>query len=352
MATIRKTSSGTWQAQVRRHGWPQQTRTFRIKRDAQDWAASVEDEMRRGQFVRRGPAESLSVGAALDRYLKEVVPTKKATTQVGNRHQAATLKKFFAAYSLAAVSPELVAQFRDKRREQDGLAPNTVRVELALLSHLFETAIREWRVGLVANPVRTIRWPSPAAGRDRRLSREEEARLLEACDAHSNPMLGWMVRLALATGMRAGEIQRLHRQDVDLAKRVVTLRDTKNRETRAVPLVPEAVSVLAQALKHPIRPIDTDLVFFGEPGRNGRRSGFEYKPVWRRIKLRIGLGDLRFHDLRHEAVSRFVEMGLGDQEVASISGHRSMQMLKRYTHLRAQDLVARLDSISGNGRER
>ncbi|GAB3675179.1 hypothetical protein GCM10028792_12730 [Salinisphaera aquimarina] len=158
-------------------------------------------------------------------------------------------------------------------------------------------------------------------------------------------MLGWMVRLALNTGMRAGEIQRLRRRDVDLTRRTVTLRDTKNRETRAVPLVPTALATMEQALSNPIRPIDTDLVFFGEPGRDGKRRGFEYKPVWRLIKIELGMDDLRFHDLRHEAVSRFVELGLSDQEVAAISGHRSMQMLRRYTHLRAEDLVGRLDAL-------
>lgn len=207
-------------------------------------------------------------------------------------------------------------------------------------------AIREWRVGLTVNPVRAIRWPAPEAGRDRRLSGDEEQRLLEACDAYSNPMLGWMVRLALNTGMRAGEIQRLRRHDVDLNRRTVTLRDTKNRETRAAPLVPAALSTMQQALSNPIRPIDTDLVFFGEPGRDGKRRGFEYKPVWRQIKTKLGMPELRFHDLRHEAVSRFVELGLSDQEVAAISGHRSMQMLRRYTHLRAEDLVKRLDLLN------
>ncbi len=69
--------------------------------------------------------------------------------------------------------------------------------------------------------------------------------------------------------------------------------------------------------------------------------------MWNRLKKRIKLADLHFHDLRHEAVSRFVEMGLSDQEVSAISGHKSMQMLKRYTHLRAEDLVERLDRSLG-----
>jgi integrase len=94
-----------------------------------------------------------------------------------------------------------------------------------------------------------------------------------------------------------------------------------------------------------VRPCDCDLVFFGEPGRDGRRRPYNFNKAWLGIKAQLGLGDLRFHDLRHEAVSRLVEGGLSDQEVAAISGHKSMQMLRRYTHLRAEDLVSRLDDL-------
>lgn len=91
--------------------------------------------------------------------------------------------------------------------------------------------------------------------------------------------------------------------------------------------------MLRTALAHLIRPIDTDPVFFGEPGRNGKRGPCLFQPAWRR--------DIWFHDLRHKAGGS----GMSDQEVAAISGHKTMQMLRRYTHLRAEDLVAKLDAI-------
>ncbi len=143
-------------------------------------------------------------------------------------------------------------------------------------------------------------------------------------------MLGWMVRLAINTGMRAGEIQTLRLDQVDLARRVVRLTITKNGSARTVPLVIQAVNVLREALTNPVRPMDTDLVFWGEPGRDGQRRPYEYNPAWRRALKRAGITDLCFHDLRHEAVSRLVKAGLSDQEVAAISGHKFMQMLKRY----------------------
>jgi integrase len=147
--------------------------------------------------------------------------------------------------------------------------------------------------------------------------------------------------------MRAGEIQTLRRDQIDLDRRVVRLEHTKNGSARTVPLSRAATEVLTEALAHPLRPEDDDLVFWGEPGRDGHRHPYEFRPAWKRVLARAGIAGLRFHDLRHEAVSRLVEAGLGDQEVASISGHKSMQKLRRYTHLRAEDLVDRLDQALG-----
>lgn len=88
-----------------------------------------------------------------------------------------------------------------------------------------------------------------------------------------------------------------------------------------------------------------DLLFFGEPGKDGVRRPYMFDKAWTQAKLDAGLVNFRFHDLRHEAVSRFIEAGLSDQEVAAISGHKSMQMLKRYTHLRVEDLVEKPDRV-------
>jgi integrase len=239
------------------------------------------------------------------------------------------LKTNFGKYSLAAVTPDLVGRYRDDRLAQ-GKANNTVRLELALLWHLFSVAIKEWHIGLVYNPLANIREPRPGEGRNRRLSGREQTLLLAAVDKHTNPMLGWIVRLAIETGMRQSEILGLRRSQIDLERRVVRLTDTKNNAARTVPLTMLAASVLQSALTHPIRPIDTDLVFDGEPGRNKKRRAYQFTKVWNGIKKQTGLLDFRFHDLRHEAVSRLVEAGLSDQEVAAISGHKSMQMLRRH----------------------
>ncbi|VVE43810.1 Tyrosine recombinase XerC [Pandoraea horticolens] len=355
MATIVKTESGTWKAVIRKRGFPTTIKTFRLKRDADDWARRTEDEMVRGMFVQRAPSERLTFEKAIQRYLAEVTSTKRPMTQTGEHKRAAPLVAYFGKYSLAAISAELVAQYRDKRlsgedrKDASGKpvprAPNTVRLELALLGHLFTVAVKEWGLGLTYNPVLNIRRPAPGPGRTRRLDKGEEVRLLAAVDGHSNPMLRWIVRIAVETGMRSSEIVTLRHSQVDLVKRVVRLVETKNTMPRTVPLTVEATNLFAQALANPIRPVGTDLIFFGEPGRDKVRRPYNFNKVWLDIKRSAGCSDFRFHDLRHEAVSRLVEAGLSDQEVAAISGHKSMQMLKRYTHLRAEDLVAKLDKL-------
>jgi len=245
---------------------------------------------------------------------------------------------------LAALNADIIAKYRDGRLEE-GKSNNTVRLELALLSHLFTTAIREWGLGLIANPVSNVRKPSPGKGRDRRLVGDEEERLLAACDENSNPFLGWIVRLALYTAMRRSEILYLTRTSVNLEKRTIYLSDTKNNESRTVPLSDKAINTLKSVLAFPIRPIDTELLFYGEPGADGNRRPYALDRIWQQTLVRAEITDFRLHDLRHEATSRFVEAGLSDQEVASITGHKSMQMLRRYTHLRSEDLASKIQHV-------
>lgn len=178
MATFVKTPSGTWKALIRRQGWPATIKTFRTKRDAEDWARRTEDEMVRGVFIRRTTHERTTVADALDRYEREVVPLKKASTQAREGARIREVKAFFGKYTLAAVSPHLLAECRDKRLAL-GKANNTTRLELALLGHMFSTAIKEWHMGLTYNPASNVRKPSFGQSRNRLVGDEQErSRLL------------------------------------------------------------------------------------------------------------------------------------------------------------------------------
>lgn len=344
MATITQTKSATWKAMVRRKGWPPAIKTFRLKRDAENWARSTEDEIMRGIYVTRDGSENVSVFDALERYLNEITPTKKPTTQQGNIVQAKQLKSKLGQYSLAVLNSNQIAAFRDQRIK-DGKSNNTVRLELALLSHLYNTAIREWGLGLTVNPVTNVKKPSAGKGRIRRLEDNEEERLLSACREQSNPLLTWIVQLALYTAMRKTEVLTLTRINLNMTKRTVTLYDTKNDYLRTVPMTKKAHRVFEEVLNYEFRPKDTELLFFGEPGRSGIRKPYTITKAWQKSLKKAGINEFKFHDLRHEATSRLVEAGLSDQEVSSITGHNSMQMLRRYTHLRGGDLVSKIEDI-------
>lgn len=343
MATIVKTESGTWKALVRKTGWPTTSKTFRTKRDAEDWGRRTEDEIVRGVYIQRTPSEKMTITEALQRYEKEIMPTKKLSTQIREAKRIKFLNAEFGKYSLAALTSEIVADFRDQRLCA-GKSNNTVRLELALLGHLYSTAIKDWHIALPLNPVANIRKP-PGEARNIRLTTSDQKRLLIELQKHSNPMLAWIFLIAVETSMRHGEIINLQVQDVDLERRIVSLHDTKNGSPRTVPLTKEATKVFKDALENPMRPKDCSLIFFGEPGRDKKRSPYQFSKIFKDKCKAIGLHDFKFHDTRHEGVSRLVELGLSDQEVASISGHKSMTMLRRYTHLRAEDLVAKLDKI-------
>lgn len=155
---------------------------------------------------------------------------------------------------------------------------------------------------------------------------------MAACRASRSVMLPAAVTFAIETGMRMGEILCLEWRNVDIAARVATLLDSKNGDGRQVPLSTTAVSAIQSLPRH----LNNPRVFWAW----SRCDSLEN--AWRRAVGAAGIKDLRFHDLRHEGVSRLFERGLNPMEVASISGHKTLQMLKRYTHLRATDLVRKL----------
>ena len=232
---------------------------------------------------------------------------------------------------------------------REGKASATVLKERSL-SHVIDTAVMEWGLPLTSNPVKFVRRPSSGRGRERRLTAAEEAALLEARRASDAPMLAPIFLLALETAMRLGELLSLDWHRIDLERQVAILADTKTGDSRQVPLSSRALAALRDLPRH----ITDSRAFW----RWSRRDSFEN--AWRRAVanardrymdrcLREGLApdttflcDLRFHDTRHEATSRLFERGFGLMEVASITGHKTLQMLKRYTHLRAEALVARL----------
>lgn len=329
MATIRK-RDGSWQAQVRRQGHPLLSKTFRLKSDAQAWARKVEGDIEHGdRIVSRKDLERVTLKALLTRYEAEVSPGKRAADRehfmlrVLGRHR-------FADLPLSRLTSAVIAQYRDDRLSE--VSGPSVRRELSLLRHCLEVARREWGYPLTPNPVAQIKLPSPSRPRTRRLEGEEEARLLQAAQCGRSPYLGPLITLAIETGMRRGELLSLQWDNIDWTRRLAHLPLTKNGHSRDVPLSTQAVAVL-KALQTTQGQSDS---------RVFPQSANAVRQAWERLRQRVGLADFHFHDLRHEAVSRFFEKGLDTMAVATISGHREIRMLQRYTHLRPEDLVDHL----------
>lgn len=236
-----------------------------------------------------------------------------------------------------------IATYRDNRlktinpRTKKPLAPSTVRLELALLSNFFDIARIEW--GLCdSNPVANVRKPKAPPGRDRRLTPREERQILRHSHGHANQDLYSIVVIALETAMRQGEILKLHWEHVNLKSRIVHLPETKNGSKRDVPLSIKARDALVR-------------LGVKSSGRVFGYTNHGLKSTWRFMLQKLGIKDLHFHDLRHEAISRLFELGTLDMmEIAAISGHKSLSMLKRYTHLKAQRLVSKLEGNKHRGR--
>ena len=323
MGSIRK-RSGRYQAQVRRQGVQAVSRTFTTKKDALVWVRGIEARIDVGEVNVAAP-KALNFGDLLKRYREEVTPQKKgAVTET--RRLDRLLKDPISKTPLPKLTSHALATFRD-RRVVDGL--RAAQYDLALIRHCWNIAVKEWGIPLPANPVSEIRVPNGIRHRDRRLLEGEFEKLQAAALSCRNIYLWPAIQIAIHTAMRRSEILSLRWENVSMLERVAHLVDTKNGTARRVPLSSEAISVLKGLHQ------ETDYVF--------ETTDTAIRLAWPRLVKRAGIQDLRFHDLRHEAVSRFFEQGLTSSEVASISGHKDIRMLAKYTHIKVEHLLSKID---------
>ncbi len=357
MATIRKKGEYQWHVQIRRKGFPPQTKTLNTRTEAEAWARSIENEMDRGVFVSRAEAERTTLREALERYQREVTPRKRGADQEKYRIRA-LLSLELAGCSLAKIRSSDLAKYRDARLA-DEFAASTVTKELSLLSHLYETARKDWGIE-VDNPVKKITKPKVENARTRRLSAEEERYLLAALDdpGHSvkaadgdrrNEWTPKIVRMAIETAMRQGELLALDWKYVDLEKRTAHLPTTKNGSSRTVPLSSSAVALIAGSGK--VQPMRKGRVFpttasaikqsFARAVVRGRRRYLADCENAACEPQNDFLEDLTFHDLRREATSRLADK-LQMHELMRVTGHLDSRMLAVYYQPRAEDLVKKL----------
>ena len=319
-----------WQAIIRRQGVQSQVKTFVRKEEAIKWARQIEIEIDKGFIHHLSHDDPMVFKDIAYRYEREISIHKKSYLREKSRLKC--LINHFGKLYLNQINASKVALFRDLRLSQ-GLSGATVIKDLNTLSHILSMAKKEWGYYLPFNPVKEIRKPKPSSHRQRRIRPDEESLLLAMARQSKSMMLEAMIIFAIETGMRLGELLKATWDDVD--EGLLTIHDSKNGEARVVPL-----SSLAQ---HTIQSlpmsISTRRLFWCWKTVSGFQS------TWQRLIKRAGLQGLRFHDLRHEAISRFFEKGLNTMEVAAISGHKSMQVLKQYTHIHPRYLIRRLNMI-------
>ncbi|MCE7913273.1 MAG: site-specific integrase [Nitrosomonas sp. PRO4] len=334
MATITKTQSNTFKALIRKTGLPTQIKTFKTKADALKWARLIESEIDRGVFIDRTEAERTTIGELIERYIQEVTPLKRSAR--GDKQRMLFLKKHFGHYKASQLQSKHIATYRDKRIAE-GKEGSTVIKEIGSLSHLIDISIKDWGIPLINNVATLVRKPKQAIGRDRRLKEGEEQILLQAARNSKAILLAPIISLAIETGMRLGELLSLEWINIDLRKQTALLPITKNGESRTVPLSKKAI----ETLKNIPCKLNDSRVFWTWK----RPDSFEN--VWRRMLNKTEIQNLRFHDLRHEACSRFFERGFNIMETAHISGHKTLQQLKRYTHLKTEDIVDKMNAHGG-----
>jgi integrase len=337
---------------IRRKGLPATSKNFDVHgprqadvnatmRLAEQWARQIESEMDRGMFVSRTESEQTTLAECLQRYEREITPQKKGADS--ERYRINTiLQHTLSPRTMASIRGADLATYRDDRLQ--AVKPASVIRELALISHVFNIARREWQMENLSNPVELVRKPKLPKGRDRRLLPGELDALLAATESAD---IVCIMQLAVETAMRRSEFATLAWEHVNLGKRYLMLRDTKNGDARAVPLSTKAIKLLkampGERVGRVFRMRADSITQAFERARDRARVSAVADAEQKGIRLPKGfLEDLRLHDLRHEATSRLIEKGLNVVEAASVTGHKDLRMLKRYTHLNATDLAKKL----------
>jgi integrase len=314
MTTIRK-RQGKYQVQVRLQG-QQISKTFKQLKDAKKWGVFYESKINLGNDLEIVD-KNLSLRDLINRYLSEITPTKKGSESEKQRLNR-LLKEPIVNQKIYQLRTGDFLKFKNKR-VKDG--NRTCAYDLVLLHHIYNTAIKQWCYPITHNPVSNIQKPKCNPPRERRLNDNELKYILNHKFKNNN--MEHVIELAIETGMRKSEILSITTDDIK--DNCIYLSDTKNGSPRKIPLSNKIKEI-----------IDKSVLPYSISSNAVRLN-------WYRMVKRSGIIDLHFHDLRHEAISRFFEKGLSIPEVSLISGHKDVRQLMRYTHLKINSLIDKLN---------
>ncbi len=343
----------TYTATVRVKGYPSISRTFDTKTEAKIWAAEVEAEMRRGRYKDFTMAEKLTLEMALEKYFSSISSLKAERTSVRDKFSINAIKKNFdITLTLNEITPKKVAAYRDRRLK--AVTPSTLQKELALLSHLFNVANKEWGIPL-DNPVSQIKKPLINNSRAIFLTEHQVKKLLDAAKKSRNVKLFPYLTLLLHTAMRPGEAAGLKWNQVFFKDKGVLLTSTKNHSGRWIPLTNTPLEMLYKL--HESEAPRNEWVFL--PVNPSKRLLLApanlFRGAWKNARRRAGLEHVHLHDLRHTAASHLLKAGVDIRVVQEILGHKTLQMVIRYTHLidsQKREALDKLDSLGKFGFDR
>lgn len=342
MASIQKRGQ-TYRVRIIRKGYAPLTRTFSRYTEAKKWARNTESRMDSGEIKpistsTQKTAENTLFKTAAEHYANTLSKLKR-----NHKSEAGILRilaRRWDGLSVALINSQQVAALRDEMLQQ-GRSGTTVGHYLNAISVTYQMLANEWGLP-IKNPTRGIKRPPQNPPRFARLSPDARAALETACSDCSHPLLLPIVKLALETGMRRGEILSLTWADADLENRRIRLERTKNGLSRSIPISDISLSILKS-----LNPADGVRLF--PIGAESMRKQFERAVNRAEKKWPPGLPNpferLRFHDLRHEALSRLSDKGLNVIELSQFSGHRTLRMLARYTHPDDRAILEKINRI-------
>ena len=314
MTSIRK-RNGKYQVQIRIQR-KNLTKTFSNLKDARKWGSHYENKIHLGNDLETLD-KKLILADLINKYLKEITPTKKGWHMETIRMKR-LLRQSISKRPVYLLKTKDFVEYKNERIKDGNIA---CRNDLILLNHIYNVAIKQWNYLIKSNPLSNVPKPKPNPSRERRLSDNELKYILN--EKFINPHMKNIILLAIETGMRRGEILAIKTQN--LMNDYIWLPDSKNGNPRKIPLSNKAKGILNDSvLPFPISPNAVRL-------------------CWNRMIKRSGIQDLHFHDLRHEAISRFFEKGLTIPEVSLISGHKDVRQLMKYTHLKINNILNKIN---------
>lgn len=347
MATFQIRDNGKITVKVRRHG-KNVSETFLNKSNAEAWARKTESLIEQGLWTDTSKAKSTNIKSLIEDYRKEILPKLNGH---GVSSALNILEERLGHHKVSNLTNQHISDYRDNRLREVG--NETVRKELGTLSRMIDLALYESDIKLPFNPCKLVEKPKPGKARTRRLLTGEEELLISQLRRCKSVYMLPIFKFAIETAGRQGEIVDLLWKNVNIEARTCLFVDTKNRDDREVPLSSAALAILENLPRKPkevrVFPVSTDLVKRAWSNTVVRtRNEYEKELMQsgstvKELKKDPFLTDLHFHDLRHEAISRLAErddLNLSTLELASITGHKTLQMLKRYAHLRNASKIA------------